>query len=99
MARRWTAEQLFKKWTSSFLRYTYTNRILTMLFVSPTFTSLHGNKYCLNLSFYRYRWVSWTELRAQKINVDFLNEVAATLWREVGKELGLKPHQLDCIET
>ena len=35
-------------------------------------------------------------------DVDFLNEVAAeipTLWREVGMELGLKPHQLDCIET
>ena len=31
MTHRWTAEQLFKKWTSSFLRYTYTNKILMVL--------------------------------------------------------------------
>ena len=40
-------------------------------------------------------------LKYEPRDVDFLNEVAAeipTLWREVGMELGLKPHQLDCIE-
>ena len=40
-------------------------------------------------------------LNYEPSDVDFLNEVAAeipTLWREVGMELGLKPHQLDCIE-
>ena len=41
-------------------------------------------------------------LRYEPKDVDLLNEVAAeipTLWREMGLELGLAHHHLDCIET
>ena len=41
-------------------------------------------------------------LRYEPKDVDLLNEVAAeipTLWREMGLELGLSHHHLDCIET
>ena len=43
-----------------------------------------------------------TGLRYEPKDVDLLNEVAAeipTLWREMGLELGLAHHHLDCIET
>ena len=44
----------------------------------------------------------YTGLRYEPKDVDLLNEVAAeipTLWREMGLELGLSHHHLDCIET
>ena len=44
----------------------------------------------------------YTGLRYEPKDTDLLNEVAAeipTLWREMGLELGLAHHHLDCIET
>ena len=44
----------------------------------------------------------YTGLNYDPKNTDLLNEVAAeipTLWREIGLELGLADHHLDCIET
>ena len=44
----------------------------------------------------------YSGLRYEPKDVDLLNEVAAeipTLWREMGLELGLSHHHLDCIET
>ena len=44
----------------------------------------------------------YTGLGYEPKDIDLLNEVAAeipTLWREMGLELGLSHHHLDCIET
>ena len=56
----------------------------------------------VNLTYFVTDSDEYIGLRYEPKNIDLINEVAAEipmLWREIGLELGLADHHLDCIET
>ena len=56
----------------------------------------------VNLTYFVTDPDEYTGLRYEPKYIDLINKVATeipTLWREIGLELGLAHHRLDCIET